>query len=161
MVTSIDLGSGVDSELALADRVAQELGRLIRLVSRMRAHSAVTVAPVLAELLEHGPLRVGEIATALGTDPSTVSRQVTALVEAGLVMRRVDPDDGRAHLLAATDAGASQCVAGRHRRVTVIATVLADWPEDSRKELAELLGRFADDMQGTDRRTAAGPGGEN
>jgi DNA-binding MarR family transcriptional regulator len=148
-------------DLATADRIGQELVRLLRIVTRMKQHSDSAVGHVLAELLEGGPMRVGAIAHALGTDPSTVSRQVTALVEAGLVERRADPDDGRSHLLAATESGAQRCAIGRQRRTEAIATILARWPEDSRHRLAELLGRFADDMHDGNARAARRPGGEN
>ena len=148
------------SALVTADRIGQELVRLLRIVAKMRHHSDSAVGHVL-ELLGRGPMRVGALAHALGTDPSTVSRQVTTLVEAGLVERRADPDDGRSHLLAATESGAERCVVGRRRRVEAIATILDRWPEESRHQLAELLGRFADDMQDRDVWSARRPGGEN
>lgn len=127
-----------------ADRIGQDLARLLRIVARRRPDAAVSVVGLL---LEKGPQRVGEIAQELGTDPSTVSRKVAALVDAGLVERRVDPDDGRAHLLAATATGAQKCADGRRRRIAMVASVLSGWPEDSRRELATLLGRFADGLQ--------------
>ena len=127
-----------------ADLIGQDLARLLRLVARQR-HQAETY--VLGLLLEKGPQRVGEIAQALGTDPSTVSRKVAALVDAGLVERRVDPADGRAHLLAATAAGEQKCVDGRRHRIAMVASVLSGWPEDSRRQLATLLGQFADGLQ--------------
>ena len=154
-------------DLAVADRIGQQLMRLLRIVAKMRHQGGdVAVAHVLMVLLERGPQRVGEIAQSLGTDPSTVSRQVTALVDAGLVERRVHPDDGRAHLLAATESGTHRCVAGRRHRIDVVAAVLADWPAADRHRLAGLLGRFADDMQAHntpegDGRIARRPGGEN
>lgn len=149
------------ADLLTADRIGQELMRLLRIVARLKHNNDSAVGHVLAELLERGPMRVGALAQALGTDPSTVSRQVTALVAAGLAERRADPDDGRSHLLATTESGAQQCVAGRRRRVQAIATILDRWPEESRHRLAELLGRFADDMQDRDVRAARRPGGEN
>jgi DNA-binding MarR family transcriptional regulator len=127
-----------------ADRIGQELGRLLRIIARQPRDAAVYVVDLL---LTKGPQRVGEIAQALGTDPSTVSRKVAALVDAGLVERRVDPDDGRAHLLAATAAGAQKCADGRRRRIEMVTAALSGWPEDSRRDLATLLGRFADGLQ--------------
>ena len=141
-------GTGTD-EMVVADRIGQQLFRLLRMAAKMRHQGGgdVAVAHVLMALLERGPQRVGEIAQSLGTDPSTVSRQVTALVEAGLVERRAHPDDGRAHLLAATESGTHRCVAGRRHRVEAVAAVMADWPAEDRSRLAALLSRFADDMQ--------------
>lgn len=134
-------------ERQVADRVGQELTRLIRLVTHVRQHSDIGVAHVLVQLVEHGPQRVGAIACAVGSDPSTVSRKVTTLVDAGLVERRADPDDGRAQLLAATEAGVRRCDEGRGRRTDFVAGVLTEWPGESRLLLADLLGRFADDLQ--------------
>jgi DNA-binding MarR family transcriptional regulator len=139
--------TSVDETIDLtADRIGQDLVRLLRIVAKLRQQGEVAVGHVLVELLNRGPQRVGELAHALGTDPSTVSRQVTALVDAGLVERRADPHDGRSHLLAATASGAQRCAVGRRRRVEVIATILSGWPEESRLRLSELLTRFADDM---------------
>ena len=173
---SVDVdGTAIDTDTSAmidADRIGQQLMRLLRVVGKLRHQGGdVAVGHVLAELLEHGPQRVGELAQSLGTDPSTVSRQVTALVEAGLVERRAHPDDGRAHLLAATESGTHRCVAGRRRRIEVVGTVLADWPAEDQRRLAELLGRLADDLHANhmpardiavgDARTTRRPGGEN
>jgi DNA-binding MarR family transcriptional regulator len=144
-----------------ADHIGHDLARLMRSFTRMRQHSDMAVAYVVGMLIEKGPQRVGEIAQALGTDPSTVSRKVAALVDAGLVERRVDPDDGRAHLLAATDAGERKCVEGRRHRIDLVTSVLAEWPEESRRQLAELLARFADGMQEHGARMTRVSGGEN
>ena len=148
--------------LAAADRLAQEVGRLGRVITHMRRHQVDLVAThVLGHLAETGPQRVGEVAQAVGTDPSTVSRQVAALVAAGMVERRADPDDGRAHLLAVTEDGLQCCTEWRRKRVAFLATVLADWPDESRQQLAELIGRFADDVQELDRRVSGRSGGES
>lgn len=149
------------AELAIADRVTHQLIRLLRVSAHVRKHHADAAAHVLTRLVDAGPQRVGALADAVGTDPSTVSRQVTALVTAGLVERRADPDDGRAQLLAATAAGVQHCADGKRRRTELIATALADWPDDARHRLAELLGRFADDLHELDRRTCRRSGGES
>ncbi len=73
--------------------------------------------PVLVQLME-SPKRTTELATCLHADTSTVSRQVTALVDVGLVERRADPEDRRATILVATDAGRAaydEMRAGRER----------------------------------------------
>jgi DNA-binding MarR family transcriptional regulator len=157
----VDLDGAELTVEATADHIGHDLARLMRSVTRMRQQTDMAIGFVLGLLIEKGPQRVGEIAHALGTDPSTVSRKVAALVDAGLVERRVDPDDGRAHLLAATQAGERNCVDGRRRRIDVVASVLAEWPEDSRRQLATLLARFADGMQEHGVRMTRPPGGEN
>jgi len=59
-----------------------------------------TVA-VLSLLAREGEQRLGAVATHLEVDPSVASRQVAALEQLGLVLRRSDPADRRAQLLAA------------------------------------------------------------
>src|SRR4051794_10312033 len=46
-----------------------------------------------------------EIAEALGTPPTTISRHVAQLVDKGLVERLPNPEDGRSYLLHATPEG--------------------------------------------------------
>lgn len=158
----VDDGALRTEDLVVADRIAHELGELTRIITRLlRQRGDMAVAHVLVRLAENGPLRVSALAEAVGIDASTVSRKVTELVTAGLVERRPDPDDGRAHLLAVTEAGARCCELGRHKRIELVTTVLSGWPLDSRQRLAELLGRFADDVQELDQRVARRSGGEN
>jgi hypothetical protein len=38
--------------------------------------------------------------------------------------------------------------------------VLSGWPDESRQRLAELIGRFADDVQELDRQVTSRSGGE-
>jgi len=151
-----------DGDVLVADRIGQEIGRLLRVITHMRRHHGdLAVAHVLVHLAETGPQRLGAIAHAVGTDPSTVSRQVATLVDAGLVQRRADPDDGRAQLLAVTEDGLRCCEKGRRKRVELVAAVMTGWPDESRRRLAELLGRFVDDLHDTDRQSTRRPGGEN
>jgi DNA-binding MarR family transcriptional regulator len=161
---TVDAPAPAAPDVDVADRIAQEVVRLLRIVSRMRHQNDIAVAHVLAELLDKGPKRVGEIAQSLGTDPSTVSRQVTALVEAGLVERHAHPDDGRAHLLAPTAAGMQRCAVGRRRQHELITTILSGWSAEDSTRLATLLGMFADDMQAAhegERRNVRRSGGES
>ena len=137
-----------DADLELADSIVRELFLLVRQVKRSgerhRPEMIVDMAAyhVLAHLHFGGPQRAGEV-----SDPSTISRQVSGLVKAGLIERRADPGDGRASLLAATDEGVRVIETERRRRAHVIATVLAAWSPDDRQALTGLLGRFLDDYQ--------------
>src|ERR1700754_446574 len=109
-------------ERAAAEPVERELERLARLAARVPRHRpGLTVAPVLVRVSEAGPQRLGEIADAVGSDPSMVSRQVNALVAAGLVERRADPHDSRAQLLEATPTGAQRCADARDRWQCLLA----------------------------------------
>jgi DNA-binding MarR family transcriptional regulator len=57
-------------------------------------------------LCEHdGPPRQRDLAEHAGTDPMMTSQVARALVTKGLLVREVDPDDGRAWRLRPTKAG--------------------------------------------------------
>lgn len=142
-----------ESDLEIADTVVRELFLLIRQVKRSaerhRPEMIVDMAGyhLLAHLNFSGPQRAGEVATSFHSDPSTISRQVAALVKAGLVERRADPGDGRASLLAATVEGVRVIETERRRRARVIAEVLAGWDAPDRDALTTLIGRFLADYQ--------------
>ena len=94
-------------------------------------------------------MRSSTLAEAMRADPSTVSRQVTQLVDRGHVERLPDPTDGRASVLAGTDSG--RAAAGRIRalRNERLAMMLADWPTDDLEQFARLMDRFIDDYERT------------
>src|SRR6478735_2638061 len=74
--------------------VARGLGR----IARERARSG-DVTPQQAETLqliaERGALSTSTLATMLGIDPSTASRNLSGLERAGLIARQKGSDDGR------------------------------------------------------------------
>lgn len=136
---------------AVADRLVGEIAALLRLLKRVGATvgGATDSAsfPVLARLATEGPRRSGELASVMCADPSTVSRQVAGLVKAGLVERRADPEDGRASLLAVTEAGDQALAEQRRIRAEHLSEALGDWTPQARADLADLLGRFVTDLQ--------------
>lgn len=85
-------------------------GRLLRArFERVLAHAQLEVTPgearalVLLRLL--GSVRQTTLATALSVEPMTLVGYLDRLQKQGLVTRQPDPSDGRAKLLAMTDAG--------------------------------------------------------
>src|SRR6185369_10436163 len=140
-----------DEELEVAGLVGQAMAQLFRAASRAKAQDAARggdfhSVPLLLVLRESGALRSQELAECLHTDPSTISRQVAVLVERGLVAREPDPDDRRAARLVLTSAGHTALDERMAARQRYLAQMLADWPMADRRELARLLGRFADDF---------------
>jgi DNA-binding MarR family transcriptional regulator len=137
------------------DRLTGELFRLLRLLERVQARHAARQADgleratflLLAHLVKGGPHRLGALADAVHSDASTVSRQAAALVKLGLAERRADPVDGRASLLAATEAGERVFQDRRRRRNELFARLLVDWSPEDRDRLSELLGRFNADYE--------------
>jgi DNA-binding MarR family transcriptional regulator len=148
-----------EEELAVADGVGSALIRLVRLIERKRdryhAENPDSVERatyhLLAYLVLDGPRRAGALAEAVHSDPSTISRQVGSLVRLGYVERTADPEDGRATLLAATAEGRRVFEENRRARNQNLAELLAGWPESDRLALRDLLGRFAGDLENSDR----------
>ena len=112
------------------------------------AHDVEWSAHLLLKVVaQGGPIRAGALAECLHSDPSTVSRQVAALVKDGLLERRADPEDGRASLLVTTEKAAE--VLARHEEVRLqhFAKMLAGWSERDLHRFAALLRRFTHDFE--------------
>jgi len=102
---------------------------------------------LIKTLVVLGPSRSSALAAAVHSDPSTVSRQIAALVRDGLVERRADPVDGRASVLVPTEAGIEVLEEQRRRLGLALARVVQQWaPEDVDKFL-DLLDRFVADHE--------------
>jgi DNA-binding MarR family transcriptional regulator len=92
-------------------------------------------------------MRASALAECLQSDPSTVSRQVAALVKEGLVERRADPEDGRASILALTSK--ADIVIAKHERLRIqhFAGMLSEWSDRDLARFADLLRRFTHDFE--------------
>lgn len=101
---------------------------------------------LLNRLTRQGPMRARDLAEQLAFDPSTVSRQVAGLVRRGLLARQADPTDGRASLLAPTEAGLARVAQWAELRGALFAPLIADWPAADRAHFLRLLGLFADSL---------------
>jgi DNA-binding MarR family transcriptional regulator len=101
----------------------------------------------LSRLDDHGTARMSELATVLCLDLSTVSRQVRALEDIGLIGRTPDLEDRRAYLLAPTEAGQALVADVKAAFSRLVDLALADWSERDRRTLTSLLSRLATDMR--------------
>ncbi|RKT71212.1 MarR family transcriptional regulator [Saccharothrix variisporea] len=134
-------------QLALAERIGTALVRLNKMHACVASHLSKTGMDkasfvLLANLSQLGPSRSSALAEAVFSDPSTVSRQVATLVKEGWVERRADPDDGRASVLAVTDAGQRLLEERRAQRNQAIARMLADWSEGDLAAFIDYFERF-------------------
>ncbi|SEP81438.1 MarR family winged helix-turn-helix transcriptional regulator [Lentzea albida] len=161
-----------DPEHELADRVGMAMVRLNKMHAQMSHQMAKqgmdkSAFVLLATLSGLGECRSSALAEAVLSDPSTVSRQVAALVKDGLVERHADPADGRASVLAVTEAGRTLIKNRRRQRNEAIELMFAEWPEEEFKLFAELFERFVQDYERTvpsyltDRGTGTRAGGED
>jgi DNA-binding MarR family transcriptional regulator len=139
-------GSQVADDVGVASRIGTGLARLIRLIERAAvARGEDLDRPsfmLLHTLVCVGPSRMTMLAAAVHSDPSTVSRQAAHLVDMGLLERRADPADGRASLLAITDAGTALLERARQRRDDRIAAITGSWEPVEREQFADLIDRF-------------------
>jgi DNA-binding MarR family transcriptional regulator len=137
--------------------IAESLAGLLRAVRRSRARqveaagdnvSSVTQL-LLRTIAADGPMRASDLALGVHSDLSTVSRQVAALVASGLLERRADPVDGRACLLAVTDAAQATIAEHEQARAAFFARVLDGWDARDVDRFAVLLERFTSSYEMT------------
>jgi DNA-binding MarR family transcriptional regulator len=101
-----------------------------------------TIAPLMV-LHRLGPLRVSELAEALGLDRTTVTRHLDELEPRGLVTRQPDERDRRALVVTLTPAAAGHLDAMRTRNRQRIKRICAEWTPEEREMFGRLLPRFA------------------
>ncbi|ARP74374.1 transcriptional regulator [Streptomyces pluripotens] len=132
--------SGADQEFLALER---ELTVLLRRARANQGEMAREVHPdlessaygLLIRLDELGGQRATELAAYIGVGKATMSRQLRALEELGLIAREPDPADGRAWLVTLTDEGRGRVGTVREARRARYVSQLAHW---DRREVAEL-----------------------
>jgi MarR family transcriptional regulator for hemolysin len=82
-------------------------GHMVISLAQNLRHESMSLAEfaTISLLMPGKPLRINEVAEALGHPLPAASRIVSSLVDRGLVERREDPDDRRAKALTLTSAG--------------------------------------------------------
>ncbi len=120
---------------ALADRLHSTAIQLLRLVRGQDAASGIGPAQLsaLSVIVFGGPISLNDLARAEQGRPPTMSRIVDALEKSGLARRKINEQDRRAVVIAATARGGKVLQQGRGRRVKFLAMHL------SRLTRAELL----------------------
>jgi DNA-binding MarR family transcriptional regulator len=130
------------------DTQAQQLREAIRgLVRRFslaeRADMSccgMTVAQAATlDALTDGDLRLSDLGKRLGIAPSTVTRNLARLEERGLIRKEPDPIDGRAQLVALTDAGSSSAAEVRRQEDVFARSVLDRLPQGSTSDALATL----------------------
>ncbi|WUH94824.1 MarR family transcriptional regulator [Streptomyces sp. NBC_00433] len=109
-------GRGAPSSSAVS-RLRLVIARLYRQLAQASGDDLnLTYAQLsaLARTLEHGPLRIGELAAHEQVAAPSLTRTMAPLIAAGLVAKQPDPSDGRSWLVSTTSEGAD--LLGRIRR---------------------------------------------
>ncbi|MEV5759426.1 MarR family winged helix-turn-helix transcriptional regulator [Streptomyces tendae] len=109
---------------------------------RMHPELSLVSYTLLGHLEERDGRRATDLAAHYALDKSTVSRQVSALERAGLIERRVDPDDHRVQVLHLTESGRQALDRVTERRRTAFRERLADWAEEDLLRFAGYLERY-------------------
>ncbi|MEO7058731.1 MAG: MarR family winged helix-turn-helix transcriptional regulator [Lapillicoccus sp.] len=140
-----------------AESISNTLVRVMKIVGSMKSHMPVTSLAPMPGLdyshfptlftLGHEPRRVSALAELIHSDISTVSRQVSHLVQIGLVEKIGDPDDGRAQLLSLSPTGRQVIDDLVKRRGEWFELLLKDWKEEDAVAFLGFLTRFGDDVE--------------
>ncbi|MEJ8646487.1 MarR family winged helix-turn-helix transcriptional regulator [Streptomyces sp. MS1.HAVA.3] len=96
---------------------------------------------LMMHLWDSGAVRQSELIKSVGLDPSTVTKMLQRLEQAGHVRRRPDPSDRRASLVEATDASCGLLVEVRRAWGELELQTVDGLDDTERAELARLLGK--------------------
>jgi DNA-binding MarR family transcriptional regulator len=144
---------GSDVEL-----IEEALTRIVRRAKQRPAHDQLMAAAGLsmeraafavARLCEAGPVRLSDLAAKLDVNVSTISRHVQQLERDGLLRRTDDPRDRRAAMLHLTAEGRSVLQRAWAARRAALVRILDRWDPGDRHSFAELLSRFARELEGS------------
>ncbi|MDT2008776.1 MarR family transcriptional regulator [Rhodococcus opacus] len=120
-----------DTAQALVDAVFA-LGRSLRAV--VAASGETPIAPALTSVLfvlaARGECRQNELATDLCVSQSSLSRQISELVDAGYVFRTADPDDKRASRIRVSPNGMDILRETTERRAERLRGMLEGWSQE-------------------------------
>src|SRR4051812_30554973 len=122
------------SNSELADRLHSAAIHLLRGVRREDVAAGLPPAQLsaLSVLVFGGPQTVGGLAAAEQVRSPTMTRIVSALVDAGLATRETNPSDARSTVVRATARGQDVLVEGRRRRVSVLEARVSELSPDER-----------------------------
>ncbi len=135
------------------DLIEQQLFRLLRRTNAIHVTTSTgdidlerSSYGILCLLADDGPQRLGAIAATFQLDPSTVTRQVQAVVALGMARKDPDPTDRRATVLSITDMGLEAVTGARTHRRAMLNRVLDGWSLEERQQFLESLTRFNADI---------------
>jgi MarR family 2-MHQ and catechol resistance regulon transcriptional repressor len=119
---------------------------------------SVTQCHALEVLVEHGPMRLGQLSARLFLDKSTTSRVVHTLIKKGYVEQRPETEDRRATALITTRRGRELSLRIKRDLLAEQQALLADLAPEIRVGAIEVLRRLA---KAADARFRTGNAGQN
>jgi DNA-binding MarR family transcriptional regulator len=136
-----------DDSAPLAAELREALGKIVR---RLRAEPGFPLpqGAALGQLDRGGPQSISDLAAGAHVRPQSMAQTVKELEDAGLVLRRPDPEDGRRSILELTGEGREALAAHRrHRDGWLTGALERELTAEERALLqaaAPLLRRIAD-----------------
>ncbi len=136
-----------------SERLARAISVLIRslLVTGRKgapAEGKIPFNPLYFHLLRHlnaqGPARPSVLANAFGVSKTTLSTAAKALESRGLLKKRPDPSDGRAHRLVLTKEGAEVVAAIERQDLRNSHAMLSSLAPDQIAPFLAAIERIAD-----------------
>jgi len=139
----------IDDAIADAEDALSVLFSRVRLVYK---NAAAQIHPelrpmgykILSTIVRLGETSASALAEALETDKAVVSRQVRVLEQAGLVIGRVDPSDGRARVLVPTDEAITRVRSARAAQQDRLRALLSSRPQHEVRAFADVLRLIAE-----------------
>ncbi|MFI1968365.1 MarR family transcriptional regulator [Streptomyces cinnamoneus] len=134
-----------DESLEIIQRELTAFARRARAAAaRLHPELSLVSYALLAHLEDSDGCRPSALAEQFLLNKSTISRQVTTLEELGLVERRTDPGDQRAHILHLTAGGRAALGQVSDHRRAAFQERLADWTAEDLARFAGYLLRYND-----------------
>ena len=130
-----------DDGVDIAGRLRTVIARLGRRLRMTHADGDLSPSQheVLATIVRRGPLRLSELATIEGLNPTMLSRIAGKLESADLVTRTQDPGDGRVAHLEATGAGRKLYEEIRSERTDALMLAFDHLSHDERSTLIAAM----------------------
>lgn len=136
-----------------------DLQRAVRCVAaaNLRGQDTGVALQGVLRFVGEGESRATHLAERLGVSAPVLSRHIADLEEHGYVVRRPDPEDGRAQLIALSAAGTEKLRLIEDQRTATIQDLLQDWSQDDVELTARTLEKLAESLRTSARATTAGP----
>ncbi|WP_255770880.1 MarR family winged helix-turn-helix transcriptional regulator [Pseudarthrobacter sulfonivorans] len=135
-----------------------DLQRVVRCVAAasFRGQETGVALQGVLRFVGEGESRATHLAERLGVSAPVLSRHIADLEEQGYVIRRQDPNDGRAQLVALSPAGVEKLGQIEEHRTETLQQYLSDWSQEDAEDTARILTRLSESLKQSARATAAG-----
>jgi DNA-binding MarR family transcriptional regulator len=122
-----------------AERLALVMGRLNRRLQAATGGLSHGLLSAMAVIANRGPLRLTDLAQLEGVSAPSMTRTVAELEARGYTVRSPDPDDGRAVLISAAEAGTAAILDARTTRAQLVSELLATLDQTDAVAIAAAL----------------------